>query len=174
MMSERFCPVILRLFATLVVLTLTPLGAFAQGANIALGGGAHDTSQPVEVSADQLDINQEDGSALFTGNVVVIQGAVRMAAEEVRVLYSTGDSGAAGSIDTIRATGGVTLVTEAEAAESADAEYTIESGDIVMSGNVLLTQGVNTLGGDRLVVDLETGTGRMEGNVRTIFQSNEN
>lgn len=173
-MLEKVCPVMLRQIALIAALTLGPVAAIAQGANIALGGGAHDTSQPVEVSADSLDINQEDGSALFTGNVVVIQGTVRMAAEEVRVLYSTGQGETAGAIDTIRATGGVTLVTEAEAAEAADAEYTIDSGDIVMTGNVLLTQGVNTLGGDRLIVDLETGTGRMEGNVRTIFQSNAN
>jgi len=43
-----------------------------------------------------------------------------------------------------------------------------------MTGNVLLTQGPNTLGGDRLTVDLEAGSGRMEGNVRTIFQTGDN
>ncbi|MEL7345635.1 MAG: LptA/OstA family protein [Pseudomonadota bacterium] len=163
-----------RIFAFVFVVAFAPTLILAQGANISLGGGAHDTQQPVEVSADSLDINQEDGSALFSGNVVVIQGDVRLAAEDVRVLYSTGDEGGAGQIDTIRATGGVTLVTQAEAAESSDAEYAVASGDIVMTGNVLLTQGINTLGGDRLVIDLETGTGRMEGNVRTIFQSSEN
>ena len=163
-----------RLIAFSVLLTLSPLMVLAQGAAISLGGEGHDTSQPVEVSADSLDINQEDGSALFQGNVVVIQGEVRMAAEEVRVLYSTGEDDSAGTIDRILATGGVTLVTAAEAAESADAEYTVESGDIVMTGNVLLTQGVNTLGGDRLTIDLEASTGRMVGNVRTIFQSGEN
>ena len=164
----------MRYALALLALVLFPALVAAQGTSISLGGGAHDTSQPVEVSADSLDINQEDGSALFQGNVVVIQGAVRLAAEEVRVLYTTGEDEAAGAINTILATGGVTLVTEAEAAEATDAEYTVASGDIVMTGNVLLTQGPNTLGGDRLTVDLEAGSGRMEGNVRTIFQTGDN
>lgn len=164
----------LRSFTFAALMALLPVAALAQAAAISLGGGAHDASQPVEVSADALEINQEDGSALFTGNVVVVQGAVRLAAEEVRVLYSTGEGGGSGTIDTIRATGGVTLVTATEAAESSEAEYSVASGDIVMTGDVLLTQGANTLAGDRLVVDLEAGSGRMEGRVRTIFQNGQN
>jgi len=118
----------MRYALALLALVLFPALVAAQGTSISLGGGAHDTSQPVEVSADSLDINHSDGSALFQGNVVVIQGAVRLAAEEVRVLYTTGEDEAAGAINTILATGGVTLVTEAEAAEATDAEYTVASG----------------------------------------------
>ena len=40
-----------------------------------------------------------------------------------------------------------------------------------MTGDVILTQGPNALSGERLIVDLTSGTGRMEGRVRTIFQT---
>ena len=38
-----------------------------------------------------------------------------------------------------------------------------------MDGNVLLTQGQNALSSERLDIDLDKGTGRLEGRVQTIF-----
>ena len=43
-----------------------------------------------------------------------------------------------------------------------------------MLGNVLLTQGANTLVSDSMDVDLEAGTALMNGRVRTVFQSSDN
>ena len=63
------------------------------------------------------------------------------------------------------------LVNGAEAAEAQKAVYAVDRGSIVMSGSVLLTQGQNALSGERFVVDLGSGTGRMEGRVKTIFQT---
>ena len=60
------------------------------------------------------------------------------------------------------------------AEEAAEAIYTVETGDLVLSGDVLLTQGPSAISGERLVVDLDAGTGRMEGRVRTVFQTGEN
>lgn len=163
-----------RLACLVVILAFQPLVATSQGASISLGGGAYDTTQPVEVSADELSITQEDGNAIFTGNVVIVQGTMRMAAQEVRILYSTAEGNTAGSIDVIQASGGVTLVTAAEEAEANEAEYSVEGGQIIMLGDVVLNQGRNTLAGDRLTVDLNAGTGRLQGNVRTTFQGGQN
>ena len=38
-----------------------------------------------------------------------------------------------------------------------------------MTGDVLLTQGTSALSGKQLTVDLNTGTGVMEGRVQTVF-----
>ena len=38
-----------------------------------------------------------------------------------------------------------------------------------MTGDVLLTQGANALSSERLRIDLNAGTGALEGRVRTIF-----
>jgi lipopolysaccharide export system protein LptA len=43
-----------------------------------------------------------------------------------------------------------------------------------MTGNVLLTQELNAVSGDRLSIDLETGTGVVEGRVRTVLRSGGN
>ena len=38
-----------------------------------------------------------------------------------------------------------------------------------MEGDVLLTQGQNALSSEQLSIDLNAGTGRLEGRVKTIF-----
>ncbi|WP_428928812.1 lipopolysaccharide transport periplasmic protein LptA [Marinibacterium sp. SX1] len=139
--------------------------AAAQGTNLAFGGLQADTSQPVEVTADALDVDQADGTAVFTGNVVVGQGVMRLSATEVLVVYKQDRSG----IERLVATGDVVLVNGPDAAEAEKADYTIDSGIIVMTGDVLLTQGQNALSGERLNVDLAAGTARMTGRVRTIL-----
>ena len=145
----------------------------AQGADIAFGGLSHDTSLPVELSADELSINQADGTAKFVGNVVIGQGDMRITAGLVLVEYASSDD-ATGEISRLVLSGGVVLVNGAEAAEAAEAIYSIATGEIVMTGGVILTQGRNALSADRLVVNLREGTGRMVGRVKSIIQTGGN
>jgi lipopolysaccharide export system protein LptA len=85
----------------------------------------------------------------------------------VRVEYTSGDDG---RIETMHATGGVTMLSGEETAEGRDAVYEVDAGKVTMTGDVIVTQGKNVLAGERLYVDLDTGTGTMEGRVRTIFR----
>ena len=48
--------------------------------NINLGGISTDPSAPVEVAADSLSVDQDTGTAIFDGNVVIGQGELRIAA----------------------------------------------------------------------------------------------
>ena len=155
-------------------LAVVPMAAHAQS-SVALGGLAFDNSAPIEVSADNLSVDQNDGAAVFEGNVVVAQGELRLAADFIRVEYATDAEGnRTPAIGQVKATGGVTFVSGSDAAEAQDAVYTVDSGDLVLTGDVLLTQGQNAIAGDRLTVDLNSGTGRMEGRVRTVFQTGGN
>ena len=156
------------------VMTVLAVGvasfAQAQGTEVVFGTVQQDTSLPVEVSADSLSVSQNDGSALFTGNVVIGQGEMRLSAPRVLVFYTENQSG----VERLQATGGVTLVNGDQAAEAETAEYEVNRGTIRMVGNVLLTQGANTLVSDSMDVDLEAGTALMNGRVRTVFQSGDN
>ena len=154
-----------RTLMLICALGLAPMAAAAQGATIAFGGLKQDTTLPVEIEADQLTVNQADGTATFTGNVLVGQGEMRLAAATVQVEYAT-DGGA---IRRLHASGGVTLANNSEAAEAREAVYTIDTGEVVMTGDVLLTQGQSALSGQKLVIDLKAGTGSMEGRVQTTF-----
>lgn len=155
------------LFLTAMLFLNAP--AQAQGTNVAFGSIKQDTTKPVEVSADNLAVNQENGTAIFTGNVVIGQGDMRLAAPRVLVVYAEEQS----RIQRLEATGGVTLVSGPDAAEAARADYNIDSGVVVMTGDVLLTQGRSALTSEKMTVNLKTGSAQMQGRVKTILQPKE-
>lgn len=139
--------------------------ASAQQASIAFGDLEQDTTLPVEVTADQLAVNNADGSAVFSGNVQVVQGDMTLTAAEVEVKYGSVE----GEIDQLLASGGVSVTNLGDAASADGAVYTIDSGVIVMTGNVVLTQGPSSMKGQQLTINLKDGSGIMEGRVTTTF-----
>lgn len=153
-----------------IVALLLATAALAQGTQVAFGTIQQDTSAPVEVSADELNVDQSTGEATFTGNVVIGQGEMRLSAARVLVIYRQDQAG----IQRLEATGGVTLASGADAAESERADYDIDSGVIVMSGDVLMAQGQSALSADTMTVNLDGGTARMQGRVKTILQTGRN
>ena len=100
--------------------------------NVNLGGISADPTAPVEITADSLSVEQDTGTAVFQGNVVLGQGDLRLSAARVLVVYDE----ASGDISRLSATGGVTFVTATEAAESQSAEYNLDAGTLVMNGDV--------------------------------------
>lgn len=141
----------------------------AQGTGLNFSGLQNVRGLPVEITSDNLQVNNQTGETVFTGNAVLGQGDMRLAAPEIRIIY---DAAGDNRIERLEAYGGVTLVTAEEAAEGETAVYEVAAGTVRMQGSVLLTQGPNILSGDRLFVDLETEQGRMEGRVRTLIQTN--
>lgn len=155
-----------RVFLAGLVLACLPLMLDAQGARVAFGSTEQDRSQPVEVTSDSLNVNQNDNTAVFEGDVVIAQGAMRLAAPRVLVVYLEDQSG----IRRLEATGGVTLVSGEDAAEAARADYDITTGMIELRGDVLLVQGESAITGDTMLVDTEAGTARVTGRVKTVLQ----
>lgn len=161
-------PLLLRLIAFAIITLGFTASAFAQ--QIAFGGIRGDSKAPVEITSDTLTVDQATGIATFKGNVVIGQGAMRLSAGEVLVEYGDTTS----DISKLRASGGVTLVSASEAAESREAVYTLATATVVLTGDVLLTQGQNVMAGESLTVNLTTGTGTMAGRVRTVLQPGGN
>jgi lipopolysaccharide export system protein LptA len=149
----------------LILLALLPVMAPAQDTALAFDGLKADTKAPVQVQADQLQVNQSDGSAVFSGNVVVTQSDLVLKAGSVTVIYSADKKG----IAQLQASGGVTLQAGGNAVAANEAIYTVDTGDLVMSGDVLITQGPTSLSGQKLTLSLKTGLGQMEGRVTTTF-----
>lgn len=154
----------------LVALLALPAGALAQGGQIAFGNMEQTSGLPVEVTADNLDVNQNDGTAVFTGNVVIGQGGMRLSAPRVLVIYQQDQS----AIRELKASGGVTLVSGEDAAEANLADYNLETGQIALRGNVLLLQGANAISAERMNVDTRSGTANMSGRVKTVLQQGDN
>ncbi len=138
------------------------------------GGFKHDSSAPIEIVADALEVRQAENLAIFSGEVVAGQGTLRLTADLLTVTYAAEEGDAdTGAIQNMRADGNVFLSNGAETAQGAWAEYDVASGMIRMGGNVVLTQGGNAISGATLVIDLDAGTGRIEGGaggrVKSVF-----
>lgn len=149
-------------------------GAAAQQSGSPFGGFKHDSAAPIEITADSLEVRQAEGVAIFQGQVVAGQGTLRLTAQrlEVRYVEGGGDGAAEGSgdIDSLRAEGDVFLTSGAETASGQWADYDVARGFVTMGGGVTLTQGDNAIRGERLSVDLNAGTGRIEGGrVQSVF-----
>ncbi|MGB7242200.1 MAG: LptA/OstA family protein [Sulfitobacter sp.] len=157
----------LRFLILPMALIVWTMPVLAQSAQVAFGTIRQDTGLPVEVTADNLAVDQATGMATFTGNVLIGQGEMRLSAAKVLVVYRAESQG----ISRLEATGGVTLVSGPDAAEAERADYSIDAGTIVMSGNVLLAQGRSALTADRMTVQLSDGTAQMSGRVKTILQT---
>lgn len=156
-------------FLLLAVLVLMPGLAVAQGgANLAFGGGAGDPNAEVEVTADTLTIDRDNGNVTFSGDVLVVQGGFRLTSASLTVIYVSTDGGGQ-QIDRMEASGGVVFAMGEDAAEAREALYTPASRQLVLTGDVLVTQGAATITGERMTVDMDTGLGTVEGRVRTVL-----
>lgn len=161
----------LRLTKKAIILTLAfgiALGTQSSGvlAQSALTGGSFDTNQPIEITADSLEVQQTNQLAIFEGNVQVVQGEIRMRAAKLTVHYvdkSQSDNGQPANIRQIDAQGDVFLSSPRETAQGDTGVYDVTNKQIDLQGNVVLTQGKNVLRGNKLTLNLITGKSRVEG-----------
>lgn len=140
-------------FFSLFLVTLA--GAGAQAAD------RFNTNQPIEINADSLEVYQEESRAIFIGNVVAVQGEVRLKADKMTVHYSQAKEGkSAGeksAIERLEVVGNVFLSTPEETASGASGLYDVAGREIRLKEKVVLTRGKNVLKGDHLVYNLNTG-----------------
>lgn len=151
----------------LLAFVLTAAGSLAgaQTATVDFGGLRADPKLPVEVTAESFSVDQANHTASFSGAVRVSQGDMVLTAGEVRIEYAEDGK----SIARLIASGGVVLKAGEDAAQAGEAVYVLASAEVTLTGDVVLTQGAAAISGQKLVVNLSNGTGRMEGGVTTIF-----
>jgi len=138
------------------VLALAP--AIGQQGGSALKG--HDTNAPVDVASDRIEVQDRADRAIFSGNVEVRQGNLRLNSSRLTVAYA--DTGGI-QIQRLEASGGVTLRSPTETARGQFAIYDIDRRIVTMIGGVSLDRGANHIQGGRLVLDLTTGRAVMDG-----------
>ena len=141
---------------------------FAQNASLSLSGANHDINLPVEITANNLSINQSSNSAIFEGTAYVGQGSLRLSADKIVVRYNQDT----GKVTSVEATGKVVFTNGEDIAEAESAIYKIDSGLLSMSGDVLLVQGKSTISGNYLDMDILKNIANLSGNVKTTLAPN--
>jgi lipopolysaccharide export system protein LptA len=122
---------------------------------------------PIEITADSLEVLQDQKIATFAGNVDAVQGDMVLSADRLRVYYGGDDANAApgpagtGSIRRIEAHGNVLLSSPRETAQGDAGVYDVASSQVTLEGGVVLTRGDNVIRGQRLETDLASGRSRV-------------
>jgi lipopolysaccharide export system protein LptA len=144
--------------AIALALTATAGGSDAQSR------GASATA-PIAYGANTVEYG-EGGALILSGAVELTQGQNRFRANRMSGLNQSGQS-------RIEATGDVYFVTPTQTIRGDRALYDTADGTIVVTGDVILTQGENVMTGSRLTYNVRSETARIEGGqngrVRGVF-----
>lgn len=152
----------------LALLALAP-AAHAQDFGAAFSGFDTGSGDPIQIEADRLEVRDPEKLAIYSGNVRVRQGDTMLEAPELRVHYAGagptgGANGTAGAgVSRIEAGPGVTVRSGDQTATGERAVLDMANDIVTLEGDVVLTQGSNVVRGDRLIVNLKTKLGRVEG-----------
>ncbi|MCK4743047.1 MAG: lipopolysaccharide transport periplasmic protein LptA [Sulfuriflexus sp.] len=114
-----------------------------------------DSDQPMNIEADRVDIDDEKGTNIFTGNVVITRGSIRISGDKV-VVYRDKEK----NLDKIHSTGNpahfqqtpdnknVPVISEAK-----ELFYDAVKEILIMRRNGKIIQGGDTFTGDHIIYD---------------------
>ncbi|MBB3311695.1 lipopolysaccharide export system protein LptA [Rhizobium sp. BK196] len=168
---------------------LSVAGAAAQSTT--MPGMKLSSDQPIQIESNKLEIHDQEHTALFTGDVKVVQGTTTLQAGKMTVYYKdkakqpqTGgaaqpapaaqpaqaaaeqsNSLASGSadIDKILVTDKVYLTSGTQTATADDGNFDMTSQVFILTGKkVVLTDGPNVFTGCQLTVHMATGQAELE------------
>lgn len=136
----------------------------------AAGDAADEVSQgPLEVTATRLDVDEQQGTAVFSGEVVAKRGDMTLYAETLTI-YRVGQTD---QIDRIEASGGVRIVQQDRVGTSQRAVFHQQEERLVLSGNAMIQQGQNQVAGDEIVLFTRENRSLVksgeDGRVRAVF-----
>ena len=150
------------LLAALVVAP-TPAVAQLSGDGFALSG-----DEPVQVDGDRLEVLEDQGLAVFEGNVRVVQGPTVLRTGKLVIHYARGSEGSlttgGAQIERLEASGGVNIQSENRVATGERGTFDMASEMLTLSGDrVTLSEDGNVATGCKLTVDMRANRSRLEG-----------
>lgn len=133
---------------------------------------------PVMIGSDKFTADQNNLTQYLDGRVQISQTDSRLQADNVKIIHAPGEGGSGfGEVVTIEAKGNVFYVTPQETVKGDMAVYTASTDTMVITGDVILTQGKNVMTGNRLVIEIKAEKTTMDaqqssiskGRVRGVF-----
>jgi len=151
-----------------VLLALAGLLATSQALSAAtpaeIGFGSQ---EPIAVNADSFSADLQGEIGTYSGNVMVVQGAIRLRADEVIV------AAPGGRATRMEAKGGIVVESPSGTATGALAVYDITTQTVRLTGNVVLTKDANVMRGNVLEVRIADGQATLSGGTATNDQDQE-
>lgn len=154
---------VLKRLALVVAASCLASAVQAQTFSDSFAGFGSNDGEPIEIEASELLVEDNNNTATFVGDVVVIQGETSLETERLKVFYagsgaSTGEGAVQQRISRLEAEGGVFVTSKDQTAKGDAASFDMTEEIMVMTGReVVLSQGPNVVVGNKLTVNLKTG-----------------
>lgn len=119
--------------------------------------------EAAEVDAEWMVSTESGSKSVFERSVVVRQGDLLATGDRLDARTMQGADGSGGNADlqTLTLIGNVDAVRGPQRARASRAIYDPATGDLVLEGRPVVTEGPNVIRGERIVVDGETGNARV-------------
>jgi len=161
-----------------------------QGSPLLPGGNS---KAPVSIEADKLVYYDKEQKAVYSGNVVIIQGDTKLTCSTMTIYMEKssaptngqaakpadasglpGSSGESGRVRHLDCSGPVTVLSKTQTATADSGAYDKPQNKVWLIGHVTLSDGGNVTKGDKLTYDLTSGqatvdTGGASGRVKGQF-----
>ena len=146
------------------ILGLTSGVVFAAAESKSAESGQQTEETPIQITAEQLEADNEEKYAEFIGNVKAIQADFVITSDKLRIYYrgellNTGEKGSGDDmLKKIIATGNVKITTDQYYAETEKLEYDTASMTIVLIGeNSKVINGKNSITGSKIILYQKDG-----------------
>lgn len=121
-----------------------------------LYGDPKNDSEKVRITANELETDNEKNMAIFIGDVRAVQGDTVITCQRLTIYYGKKalEGGGTGSIDRVIATEAVKIIMENRIGVSDKAEYSMKTGDIILTGEpAKVTTGNNSVAGKKITIN---------------------
>ena len=134
------------------------------------------SDEPIEITSNRMEAFNEKKLIVFSGNAIAKQGNKVLKADQLNLYYKkepdkkvkvgTTETEGTGDLEKVEAKGNVSLTQGGRTATGDEAIYLRDSGKVIMTGNPVLSEGKNSIKGDRVIVFLNEDRGVVESNTK--------
>ena len=149
--------------AFLLILIILPSYLLSDNTDGGFGSIANDKNEPISFSSNTLSFNQETGTSEMKGSVSIIQGSTVLSSDYAEVSFNVDTN----ELQRFYASGNVVLKSGNDIARGNEAIYNFIEGQLTFLGEVHFSQSGSTVKADKAVINTETGSASMTGNVQT-------
>jgi lipopolysaccharide export system protein LptA len=134
------------------------------------------SDEPIEITSNRMEAFNEKKLVVFSGNAIAKQGNKSLKADVLNLYYKkepdkkikvgATETEGAGTLEKIEAKGNVSLTQGERVATGDEAVYLRDSGKVIMTGNAVMSEGKNSIKGDRVTVFLNENRGVVESDTK--------
>ena len=149
--------------AFLLILIILPSYLLSDNTDGGFGNIANDRNEPISFSSNTLSFNQETGTSELKGSVSLVQGDTVLSSDYAEISFNVDTN----ELARFYASGNVVLKSGSDIARGNEAIYNFIKGELTFLGDVQFSQSGSTVKAEKAVINTETGSASMTGNVQT-------